>query len=79
MENNFFLENFATSKGANSHNVLNYQTALQVIFYAKKLFWVITNNNNNNNKNIKKKNYFIFHHISLVHTYARKQNVWVDV
>ena len=38
MENYFFLENYITSEGAVSHNVLYYQqlpiTSNQVLFYA---------------------------------------------
>ena len=32
VENNFFLENYITSEGANSHNVLYYQQ-LSIAYY----------------------------------------------
>ena len=42
MENYFFLENYVTSEGAVSHNVLYYQqlsfTCKQVSFYAKQYY-----------------------------------------
>ena len=42
MDNHFFLENYVTSEGAVSHNVLYYQplpiTRYQVRFYAKNYF-----------------------------------------
>ena len=42
MENNFFLENYSTSEGAGSHNVLYYQrlsiARYQVSFYANNYF-----------------------------------------
>ena len=42
MENYFFLENYVTSEGAVSHNVLYYQplpiTRYQVRFYANNYF-----------------------------------------
>ena len=47
VENYFFHENYVTSEGAVSHNVVNYQplsiARYQVSFFANKILWVTTN------------------------------------